>query len=228
MIPRVTRFMRILSVTLITAGLVVLSDVAVTLAWKEPISAFYASLEQRQAAEDLEAVEADFRALPAVRELDADTSEADAARLAGLFAKRMTEGEPIGRIRLPSIGEDYVVIEGTGTAELKEGPGHYPETALPGQGRTIGIAGHRTTYGAPFNQIDEIEKGDLIEVEMPYGTFRYGVTGTRIVEPQQTEVVDDVGRERLVLSACHPLYSAAQRYIVFADLDEIELLDAPR
>ena len=87
----------------------------------------------------------------------------------------------------------------------------------------MGIAGHRTTYGAPFNQIDKIEKGDSITVEMPYGTFTYTVTDTEIVDPSQTDIVDDVGRERLVLTSCHPLYSAAQRYAVFADLVGTEL-----
>ena len=146
-----------------------------------------------------------------------------AEKLADLFAKNLQDGKPIGRIEIPAIDADYVLIQGTEEADLERGPGHYPDTALPGQGRTVGIAGHRTTYGAPFNQIDKIEKGDSITVEMPYGKFSYQVTDTRIVDPSQTGIVDDVGRERLVLTSCHPLYSAAQRYAVFADLVGTEL-----
>lgn len=115
------------------------------------------------------------------------------------------------------------MIQGTDEGDLQKGPGHYPTTALPGQGKTIGIAGHRTTYGAPFNQIDKIEVGDEITLEMPYATFTYKVTKTDIVDPSDVGIVDNVGRERLVLTACHPLYSAAERYTVFADLDEITL-----
>ena len=130
-------------------------------------------------------------------------------------------GQGIGRIEIPSIDVDYVVVQGTDTASLQKGPGHYPETAFPGQGKTIGIAGHRTTYLAPFRQIDEMADGDEITLEMPYGSFTYTVQKHEIVDPSQTEIVDNVGYERLVLTACHPLYSAAQRWAVFAKLTDV-------
>jgi sortase A len=225
------RVLRILSVSLITAGFVLLLDVGLTLAWKEPVSAIYAALRQSEAADELEAVREDFLAQPQVGEIEARAQDADEERRAGeladLFSRRIENGEAIGRIQIGAIDADYVVVQGTRTSDLQRGPGHYPETALPGQGRTVAIAGHRTTYGAPFNQIDKIEKGDRISLVMPYGTFRYDVSGTRIVAPTQVDVVDDVGSERLVLSACHPLYSAAERYIVFADLVETEVLGEP-
>lgn len=220
----VARVLRILSVALITAGIVLLADAGLTLAWKEPVSAIYSSLRQDQAAGELDDVRSEFLELPEVAAAGerASGQGEQASRLAKLFEERLEAGEAIGRIEIPSIDADYVLIEGTGTTDLQRGPGRYPETSLPGQGRTIGVAGHRTTYGAPFKEIDEIEEGDPITLEMPYGTFTYEVTGTEIVDPSQIEVVDDVGRERLVLSACHPLYSAAQRYIVFADLTDVE------
>ncbi len=87
----------------------------------------------------------------------------------------------------------------------------------------MGIAGHRTTYGAPFNKLDDLEPGDEIILEMPYATFAYKVQEVEIVEPTEIGVVENVGYERLVLSACHPLYSAAQRIIAFAKLEEISL-----
>jgi sortase A len=124
------------------------------------------------------------------------------------------------------MGADYVVIEGTDEGDLQKGPGHYPTTALPGQGKTVAIAGHRTTYGAPFNKIDAVDVGDEIILEMPYATFVYKVTETDIVDPSDVEIVDDVGRERLVLTACHPLYSAAERYVLFADLADVTLFPA--
>jgi sortase A len=221
------RYLRIASATLITAGLVVLIDAGVTVAWQEPMSAFYSQLRQNAASDQLDTVRDDFLADPEVnRALQSERTEertaAQAKRLAGIFAGRIENGQAIGRIEIPSIGADYVVIEGTDEADLQRGPGHYDYTALPGQGKTIGIAGHRTTYGAPFNKINEIDKGDEVILEMPYGTFTYRVTDTDIVDPTDVGIVDETGRERLVLTACHPLYSAAQRYAVFADLERIE------
>jgi sortase A len=123
---------------------------------------------------------------------------------------------------MPAIGVSEVVVEGTGTGDLRKGPGHYPATPLPGQHGTVGIAGHRTTYGAPFHDVDDLRKGDRIELAMPYGRFTYRVERTRIVPPTATEVTDRVGYDRLILSACHPLYSAAQRIVVFARLERAE------
>ena len=88
---------------------------------------------------------------------------------------------------------------------------------------TFAVAGHRTTYLAPFRDVDQLEAGDPIVVTMPYATFTYRVDETRIVSPDEVSVKKSVGRERLVLTACHPLYSAAQRIVVFADLDRFEL-----
>ncbi len=214
-----------MSVALITAGLVILADVAATLIWKEPLSAVYAQVRQSQAAGELDTVSDEFLADPDVAGLVSDdaTVERRAKRLADLFERRLAMGEPIGRIEIPAIGSDYVVIQGTEEADLKLGPGHYPDTALPGQGRTVAIAGHRTTYGAPFNRIDRIDVGDQIVLEMPYGRFTYDVSETRIVDPSQTGIVRDVGHDRLVLTSCHPLYSAAQRYAVIAELKRIAL-----
>jgi len=113
-------------------------------------------------------------------------------------------------------GLDMVFVQGTDTLSLEKGPGHYPETLYPGEGGTIGIAGHRTTYLAPFRHIDSMDSGDKIVLEMPYGTIVYRVQKTAIVDPTDVWVVRSVGYERLVLSSCNPLYSAAQRFIVFA------------
>ncbi len=224
MIPTVRRLLRILSVSLITAGLVILADAAITLAWQEPISALYGSVKQGQAESQFKRAKQDFLDEPAVVDLPPLKSiDKRAKELAGIYAGKLSNGDPFGRIEIPTIGADYIVIQGTDEGDLQRGPGHYPTTALPGQGRTIGIAGHRTTYGAPFNQIDKIEVGDEITLEMPYATFTYRVTKTDIVDPSDVEIVDDVGHELLVLTACHPLYSAAQRYAVFAELDDISL-----
>ena len=200
-----------------------MADVAATLLWKEPVSAAYAALRQNAADSDLEKVAESFRADVTFPPSSSGDSAVQAKKLAGQFADRIENGTPIGRIRAESAGIDFVVIEGTETEDLERGPGHYPDTALPGEGSTIGIAGHRTTYGAPFRNLDKIDPGDEIELEMPYGTFTYESEKSEVVDPTEVGVVRDIGRERLVLTACHPVYSAAQRYVVFARLTDIEL-----
>lgn len=223
MIHALRRLLHILSIALITAGVVVMVDVAMTLAWKEPVSTIYGSIQQGKAADSLDRLEQSFLDLPQARAAAAEKDEqVRLRRLADAFADEVETGQGIGRIAIPTIDLDTVVVQGTDTASLQKGPGHYPETAFPGQGATIGIAGHRTTYLAPFRHINEIERGDEVVLEMPYGTFTYEVEGHKIVDPYQVEIVDDVGYERLVLTACHPLYSAAQRWAVFARLTGAE------
>ena len=216
------RGLRSLSTVLIVAGALLLADAAVTLLWQEPLSALYGRVQQGKLEDRLSAIEraplaaVDQRALS---RLDASRRLAFAARA---LARRSEPGDPLGRIRIPEIGVSEVFVEGTGTAELRKGPGHYPATPLPGQRGTVGIAGHRTTYGAPFHDVDDLRRGDRIELAMPYGRFTYRVERTRIVPPTATEVTDRVGYDRLILSACHPLYSAAQRIVVFARLERAQ------
>ena len=200
-------------------GALLLADAVVTLVWQEPVSALYAKLEQGRLDDDLAKLEgteptaADRRVLSRLGTLDRRLAYA-----ARTLSRRTGDGEPLGRIRMPSIGVSSVVVAGTDAASLRRGPGHYPGTPLPGARGTVAIAGHRTTYGAPFRRLDRLDRGDSIEVRMPYGRFRYEVERRRIVAPTATWVTRRVGYDRLVLSACHPLYSAAKRIVVFARL----------
>jgi sortase A len=126
-------------------------------------------------------------------------------------------GGAVAILRIPAIDLDYVVVEGTDTESLKKGPGHYSDTAYPweGSGR-VGIAGHRTTYGAPFWSLDELEEGDRIVLATEYGIFDYRVTGSRIISPSDGSVLSQTRRPTLVLTTCNPRFSAAQRLVVFA------------
>jgi len=220
MIGPVHRALRILSTALITAGIVTFVDVGLTLAWKEPVSSIYGQIKQSEARDQLHQLETRFPAPADLRRIrTVRGGPARIAALADLFAKHHSEpGQAIGQIQIPRFDLDAVLIEGTDTASLQGGPGHYPDTPFPGQGGTVGIAGHRTTYLAPFRHIDSLLPGDKILLDMPYGQFEYKVQTHRIVAPTQTDIIDPVGYERLVLTACHPLYSAAQRYAVFAKL----------
>ena len=128
------------------------------------------------------------------------------------------EGDPIAKIAIPRIGITRTVVSGISLDQLKRGPGHYPETPLPGQAGNVAIAGHRTTYGQPFHNIDKVQIGDQITFETIQGTFVYEVTEKHIVGPKQVEILEDKGDNRVTLIACHPKYSAAQRYIVVGKL----------
>jgi sortase A len=213
------RALRPLSSVFLVVGALLLADAAVTLVWQEPVSALYAKLEQGRLDDDLAKLEgteptaADRRVLSRLGTLDRRLAYA-----ARTLNRRTDDGDPLGRIRMPSIGVSSIVVAGTDTASLRRGPGHYPGTPLPGARGTVAIAGHRTTYGAPFRKLDQLDRGDAIEVRMPYGRFYYEVERRRIVAPTATWVTQRVGYDRLVLSACHPLYSAAERIVVFARL----------
>lgn len=128
------------------------------------------------------------------------------------------DGEAVARLVIPAIGVDKIVVEGVGRSDLEKGPGHYPGTPLPGQPGNASIAGHRTTYGAPFYRIDELETGDEILVTTLQGSFRYEVMAQEIVAPSAVHVIEDKGDDRLTLTSCHPKYSARQRIVVTAAL----------
>jgi sortase A len=215
---RARRALRSLSTVLIVAGVLLLADAGLTLLWQEPLSAVYAKVQQSRLSGKLDDAFSSVIGTPAEKRVLAALPD-DARRIA--FASRAYNrhaqpGEPVGRIEIPRIGLKRVIVEGTGTTDLRKGPGHYPSTPMPGAPGTVGIAGHRTTYGAPFRHVDRLKPGDRITIEMPYATIRYRVERLRIVPPTATWVVDRRSFDRLVLTACHPLYSAAKRIVVFA------------
>jgi sortase A len=219
------RAVYILSVALITAGFLILADVGATLLWQEPASSIYASVRQHDASSSLDELERGFPAPAdqrAIRHVHGKAQKVSA--LAASFAKRVSDGQAIGRIVIPSIDLDIVVVEGTSTGDLTKGPGHYPSTPFPGEPGTTAIAGHRTTYLAPFRDLDSLDRGDRVELRMPYATLDYRVERTRVVEPTDVRILHPTGYQRLVLTACHPLYSASQRIVAFARLDRIRSL----
>ena len=213
------RLTRDISSVLIISGLLLVLDAAVTIAWQEPITAVIAMVKRSQ----IDRRFLSYRRVPLSRlELGAlrtlSTLQQRTAYLGRRESRQVPPGDAIGRILIPRIGASFDVVQGTDDATLQKGPGHYPGTAFPGLGRTVAIAGHRTTYLAPFRHIDALRPGDPIVLRMPYGRFTYVVQYRRIVLPTALWVTRDVGYERLVLSACNPLFSAAQRIIVFARL----------
>lgn len=222
------RALRFGSTVLLILGLLGIADAALTLTWREPVSSIYSELRQRQLGGELDRLgntplsPAERRGLARLR-----SDARRAAFLARSLRARAGVGQPVGRIEIPKINARYVVVEGTDPASLRKGPGHYPYTPFPGMAGTVAIAGHRTTYLAPFNKIDQLRKGDLIRLTMPYATVSYKVERTRIVLPTATWITNPVGYKRLVLSACHPKFSAARRIVVFARQTSVVLSRRP-
>lgn len=215
------RALRALSTVMIATGALVLADAVLTLVWQEPISAYLAHRDQSRLSKQL--AQAERRPLALSRsEREALASIADLRRRIAFLARsarrRVKEGDALGRIRIPKVGASFVVVNGTGTADLRKGPGFYPSQPLPGAPGTVAIAGHRTTYLAPFRHIDELRPGNTIRLTMPYAEFTYTVVRTKIVDPHDLAVLDPTGHDTLVLTACHPLYSASKRIVVFSRL----------
>lgn len=204
---------------LIISGLLLLLDAGITLLWQEPLTAVIGAIKRGE----IDQRYLSYRTAPlSVRERRVIASIAAADQRIAYLARReqrqLSTGDAVGRIAIPRIGASYLVVQGTDEGSLEKGPGHYPSTSLPGLGQTVAIAGHRTTYLAPFRHIDALRPGDTIVLQMPYGRFVYAVQYHRIVSPTAWWITREVGYERLVLSACNPLYSAAQRIVVFARL----------
>lgn len=219
---------RRLGTILIVVGLLVLAYAAAVLFWRDPITDLYTRYQQHrlesQLEQEFEAWKPAAGEVPADPSLDGGAAAAQAAvRVnASAFLRSVHEGQALGRIRIPRLGLAAVFVHGTRWAQdLSRGPGHYERTSLPGLGKTVGIAGHRTTFGAPFRHIDELEPGDTIVLELPYGTFRYRVFAHRIVDSGDWSVIRNRGFDAVMLSACHPLYSAKQRWIVYGRLVEV-------
>ena len=216
---------------LIVGGLLVLAYAAAVLFWRDPATDLYNRYQQNRLES---ALEAEFASWDATRRTGEEeersrsaaartaAARADTARDARRFLASLEPGQAFGRIEIHRIDLEAVVVHGTRwKADLSHGPGHYERTAVPGLGKTVGIAGHRTTFGAPFRHIDDIRAGDKITLELPYATFRYRVFEHEIVDSDDWSVIGNRGFDTIMLSACHPLYSADQRWIVYGRLVEV-------
>ena len=206
------RTVRSVGALLIVGGVALVAWAGVTWAWEDPFTSLYTKREQGRLAESYERRAEAFRGSA---RLVAETGP-DLAEAARRYRVELTTGDPVGRLRIPRLGVNMVVVEGTDTESLKRGPGHYADSFLPGQGELIYVAGHRTTYSAPFARIDSLRPGDRVVFQVPYGTFEYRVTGHRIVASTAVGVLRSRHREEIAMQACHPRFFASQRYIVYA------------
>jgi sortase A len=196
-------------------GLAAVADAVLATVWEEPVTALQAGSAQRDLSHEYASLTASYAT---VRASSYRGGMLERARRARELLDATPNGKPLGRLLIPKIHLKTVWVDGTDHDDLKRGPGHYDGTVLPGRRGTVGLAGHRTTYGAPFRNVNQLKPGDRITLAMPYGRYEYAVERTQIVSPKAAEVLRRSGSDRLVLTACHPLWSAAQRIVVTARL----------
>jgi sortase A len=208
---------------LLVIGVGVLAWAATVYLWKDPFTTAYTAYEQRRLESNLEREFESWRPTrdPVVQNGQPRPRD-DVSREAKRFRLASDDGEAIARLRVPRLDLSLVVVNGTSTSDLRRGPGRHEKTFMPGEGELVYVAGHRTTYGAPFSDIEKLDTGDEITVELPYGTVEYRVTRYRIVDDNDLSVLDSRGREELVLQACHPRFFASQRYLVYAKPVSVE------
>jgi sortase A len=204
----------------VIAGALTLVWALVVWQWQDPFTALYTKWRQHQLASQYERRAHTFDA--AIVRTSTAAERRSIEREARRYRLESKSGEAIGRIKVPRMGVNMILVNGTDHESLKKGPGRDLRTFMPGENRLVYIAGHRTTYLAPFSHIDSLRPGDRISLEVPYGTFIYAVTRHRIVEATDLSVLRSPRHELVALQACHPRFFASHRYIAYARLIRVE------
>ena len=233
------RFVRLIGTLMILGGLGSLGWSVLVWQWQDPVTAVYEWREQNRLDDGYAATAKRF-ALPAPEpasakapgrsnksaKAPASASPAQIRAAAKRYRLGLPAGEGLGVLTIDRLGLRKVVVNGTKAEMLERGPGRDPRTAMPGEGKLVYVAGHRTTYGAPFSEIEDLRPGDVVTLEVPYATFTYRITEHVIVPATALDRLKDRGREELALQACHPRFFASHRYIAYAKLVKTEPRDA--
>jgi sortase A len=215
---------------LVTCGVLAIAWAIVVWRWQDPFTALYTMYKQHELSQAYDQRARAFQqGLPGssievpvrgqantTRHIGIAGEERAVARAATEYRLESHQGEPLGRIIVPRLGLSMVFVDGTNTESLMNGPGRDVQTYMPGENRLVYIAGHRTTFLAPFSAINTMRRGDAITLELPYATLIYRVTGHVIVAANDLAVLRSPDYELLALQACNPRFFATQRYIVYA------------
>jgi sortase A len=210
------RAARILGTLLAAGGLVGLAWALTVWQWQDPFTALYTSRQQHRLAEAYDREVSRYRPRPRPPKRLRKTPAQLIGQEARVYRKRLRRGEAVGRIKVPRLGLNAILVNGTDHDSLTKGPGRYRGSYIPGEGQLVYIAGHRTTYGAPFAHIEQLRRGDRVTIELPYAAFVYRVRGHVIVPANDVERLRTRGHEVVALQACHPRFFATERYIVYA------------
>ncbi len=211
------RISRIVGGLMMVAGVLTLAWAVVVWRWEDPFTALYTHWQQDKLSSNLSHQFAEYHPVRIDR-TDLAAERLAISKDARAFRRTAKTGQGIGRIVIGRIGLKMVVVNGTDEETLKKGPGRDARSYMPGQDRLVYIAGHRTTYLAPFSHIDAIRDGDVIRLQMPYATFVYRAFMHRVVNASDMSVLRSPNHEVLELQACHPRFFATHRYIVYAKL----------
>jgi sortase A len=221
------RAARITGSLMIVAGLLSIGWVLLVWQWQDPFTAIYTKYQQHKLASSFAHRFEDYRppaetSRPVPAKPGSSTSvaaeQAWVKAAAAAYRRALHEGEPVGRMTVPRLGLKAIVVNGTAHDDLTKGPGRELHTYMPGEGELVYVAGHRTTYLAPFAHIDSLRPGDRVTFELPYASFDYEITGHRIVTANDLTVLQSHHHERLALQACHPRFFASHRWIAYAKL----------
>ena len=219
----VRRLSRIAGTILVVAGLGMLAWVLVVWRWQDPFTALYTHWKQHQLSQTYERRFSQYEPAQLRRnEVSISARTKVIAREARLYRIQSGRCQAIGRIRVPRLDLNMILVNGTDHSSLTKGPGRDRRTYMPGEGQLVYIAGHRTTYLAPFAHIERLRSGDAVTLDVPYATFRYRVFKHRIVGAHEMSVLRSHGVEVVELQACHPRFFATQRYIAYARLVRVE------
>jgi sortase A len=211
----VRRTGRILGTALVALGIAAIAWALVVWRWQDPFTALYTKFEQRRLSSAYDHFLAGYHP-PQLQRASLAAVQRTIAQEARQYRLTTRRGEAIGRIVVPRLGLNMVFVDGTDEDSLRKGPGRDLRSFMPGQRRLVYIAGHRTTFLAPFSHIERLKRGDSVRLEMPYATFVYRITGHRVVRADDLSVLRSPGHELLELQACHPRFFASQRYIAYA------------
>ena len=215
---------RRIGTVVVLVGLGLLAWTGTVYVWKDPFTTAYTAYEQRRLESSLERRFEEWKPVASLPSRTRDHQPqpyskprpVNVRKEAAAYRTSMGSGEAMARLEIPRLDLDVIVVNGTDVGSLRRGPGRHLDTAMPGEGELVYLAGHRTTFGAPFSEIDALRRGDRILVELPYASAEYQVVSHRIVDAQELSVLRSRGREELVLQACHPRFFASERYLVYA------------
>jgi sortase A len=224
------RIVRLTGTLMIVAGLGTLAWALLVWRWEDPFTAIYTHFKQRELSSAYDKRVREFRPLTTTPSRSPAAQRRLVAREARRYRLESKRGEALGRVRIPRLGLSIILVNGTDHESLKRGPGRYaggledltgvtgtpPPDFMPGEGQLVYVAGHRTTYLAPFSHIDRLRPGDAVTIELPYATFEYRITRHRIVRSDDLAMLRTHGREVLVLQACHPRFFSSHRYLAYA------------
>jgi sortase A len=224
------RLLRLTGTLMIVAGVGTLAWALLVWRWEDPFTAIYTHFKQRELASAYAKRFEAFRPPAAAPTMSLAAERRAVARDARRYRLTSHRGEALGRLRIPRLGLNIILVDGTDHQSLKRGPGRYagsaqdltgvvgtpPPDFMPGEGQLVYVAGHRTTYLAPFSHIDRLRTGDPVTIELPYATFEYRISVTQIVPASDLAMLKTHGHELLVLQACHPRFFSSHRYLAYA------------